>query len=156
MQLDDIKVNERCCLSLGYPNSKNKYNKYKSNDAKNIIETPFVYTSNLQKDCQLFDENEAQPAQHYLLDYCGKHSKDEDNKKVNSISPQGVSGGGLFLIKGMENAESYKPGTPCSSKLIAILIEFHKEHKVLMYTRLSIIIDALTKSSSGRAKSARH
>lgn len=154
IQVDDIRLNEKCCLTLGYPNSKNKYNKYKNGGSNNIKATPFVYTSILQKDAQSFAENDANPHQHYLLDYCGKHSKDESNNIVNSISPKGVSGGGLFLIKGMEKAESYIPDTPCSGKLLAVLIEFHKEEKVLMYTRMSVIINALTSASSGRAKGA--
>lgn len=144
IQLGDVQANEVCCLTLGYPNSKNKYNKYKSKN-NNIVETPFVYTSNLQKDHQDFKNNQAHPDQHYLLDFSAKNSKDENNQKVNSISPKGVSGGGLFLIKSMEKPESYKPNTPCTGRLLAILIEFHKEHKVLMYTRLSVIINALTR-----------
>lgn len=139
--LRDLKQSEKCCLALGYPNSKNKINPKYGN---NVKETPFVYTSNLKHDDELFKKTGSIKGQHYLLDYCKKHSKDEARNIVNSISPKGVSGGGLFYIEGMDKPESYVPEAPCVGKLVGILIEFRKEHKVLIYTRLSTILGALT------------
>lgn len=141
----DLTDNEKCCLALGYPNSKNKI---KPNSGKNLKETPFVYTSNLKHDDDLYEKVGADKKKHYLLDFCEKHSKDEDNKIINSISPKGVSGGGLFYIEGMTRPESYTPDAPCVGKLVGILIEFRKEHKVLLYTRLSTILSALTIQST--------
>lgn len=141
----DLGGNEKCCLALGYPNSKNKLNPKNSNSIK---ETPFVYTSNLKYENELYEKVGADKQHHYLLDYCQKHSKNEANKIVNSIYPKGVSGGGLFYIEGMINPESYKPGVQCSGKLSGILIEYRKEHKVLIYTKLSTILSALTSQST--------
>lgn len=141
MLLEEIKNNDRHCLALGYPNSKNKFNPTRGNHLK---ETPFVYSSYLKSDEDIYVQTGTSPIHHYLLDFCKKHSKDENNKKVNSIYPQGVSGGGLFQIEGMTNPHSYKLDSPCHGKLIGILIEFKKEQKVLVFTKLSIIINALT------------
>lgn len=145
MILRDLGGNEKCCLALGYPNSKNKFNPKNCN---NVKETLFVYTSNLKHEDDLYEKVEANKRHHYLLDYCQKHSKDETGGVVNSIYPQGVSGGGLFYIEGMTNPESYKPDAPCTGKLAGILIEFRKEHKVLIYTKLSTILSALTSQST--------
>jgi hypothetical protein len=141
MLLRDLKDAEKFCLALGYPNSKNKLNPKNGNSVK---ETPFVYTSVLKHEADFYSKAGANKSQHYLLDYCKNHSKDQMNNKVNSISPKGVSGGGLFFIEGMTNPELYKPDSPCAGKLVGVLIEFRKEHKVLLYTKLSTILSALT------------
>ena len=85
-------------LALGFPNSKNKkiYN-----PENKVSQTPFIYSSVLNTDKTIFNEIGAKESQHYLLDFCSKQSKDENNKKVNSIAPKGASGGGLFFIEGM-------------------------------------------------------
>lgn len=144
--LGGLGEKDRCCLALGYPNSKNK----KFNPStKKIKQEPFVYTSTLKKEEELFIKVDGDQNHHYLLDYCEKYSKNETNETVNSVHPKGVSGGGLFLIEGMANPESYRPDLPCSGKLLGILIEFHKECKVLMFTKLSTIAEALTSRSTG-------
>ena len=140
MLLDEIRHNDRHCLVLGYPNSKNKFN---PTTGTNLKETPFIYSSYLKSNADIHMQTGTSPANHYLLDFCKKHSKDENNKTVNSIYPRGVSGGGLFQIEGMTNPNSYKPETPCHSKLIGILIEFKKSKKVLVFTKLKVIITAL-------------
>jgi hypothetical protein len=131
----------RLYLALGFPNSKNK----KVNNSENkVSQNPFVYSSTLNSDRKAFNEVGANESQHYLLDFCSKHSKDENNKKVNSIAPKGASGGGLFFIEGMVNPKSYRPNSECSGKLAGILIENHKKQKVIIATKLSVVINALT------------
>jgi hypothetical protein len=142
----DLKRNDKCCLALGYPNSKNKINPKRGN---NLKETAFVYTSNLKFEKELFVATGTDEKHHYLLDYCPKHSKDEHGNTVNSVQPKGVSGGGLFLIEDMTTPDTYWTEKPCSGKLIGILIELNRENKVLIYTKLSTVINAL-KSKAGR------
>jgi hypothetical protein len=141
----DLPIKDRCCMCLGFPNSKNKRVNHQE---KTVEHTPFIYTSNLKRDVDLFQKTGGAESSHYLLDYCGKHSKSETNDTVNSIHPRGVSGGGLFLIEEMWNPNSYKPGTPCTSKLLGVLIEFHKEQKVLMFTKMSLVQEALSMRSA--------
>ena len=144
--LHDLAAKDRCCLALGFPNSRNK----KIDATKNIVKLePFVYTSTLKSDPRLFEEIEFSMADHYLLDFCSKHSKDSNNKITNSICPKGVSGGGLFLIADMANPESYRPEAECSGKFLGILIEQRKNKKVLAFTKMSTIKKALTLRSSG-------
>jgi hypothetical protein len=140
MLLNDLDGNHRCCLALGYPNSKNKV---KPNGGNHIKEASFVYTGYLKSDAELYSKTGTNPKHHYLLDYDRKHSKDEHNNIVNSVGPRGVSGGGLFLIEKIIEPESYRPNVPCSGKLIGILIEFRKNQKVLVYTKLAVIVNVL-------------
>ncbi len=139
-------------LALGFPNSKNK----KINNLVNkVSQNPFVYSSTLNTNRKTFNDVGANESQHYLLNFCSKQSKDENNKEVNSVAPKGASGGGLFFIEGMDNLESYRPNAECSGKLAGILIENHKKQKVIITTKISVITSALTGASSGRAKGAR-
>lgn len=140
-ELRDLPKKDRCCLVLGFPNSKNK----KTDTAKKLVRPePFVYTSIIRSDPMLFAEINFSPSDHYLLDFCRKHSKDSSGKITNSICPKGCSGGGLFLIENMANPESYRPEAGCSGKLLGILIEQNKNKKVLAFTRISTIKKALT------------
>ncbi len=148
-ELHDLPAKDRYCLALGFPNSRNK----KIDAARNIVKLePFVYTSTLKSDPELFEEIEFSIADHYLLDFCSKHSKDSSNKITNSIRPKGVSGGGLFLIEDMANPDSYRPEAECSGKFLGILIEQRKNKKVLVFTKISTIKKALTLRSSGTAQ----
>lgn len=147
-ELQELHEKDRCCLALGFPNSKNK----KIDPAKNLVKLePFVYTSIIKSDPKLFEEINFSSSDHYLLDFCNKHSKDSSGKTTNSICPKGVSGGGLFLIENMSNPESYRPEAECSGKFLGILIEQRKNQKVLAFTRISTIEKALIRRSSGTA-----
>ncbi|MBL8258846.1 MAG: hypothetical protein JNM60_03415 [Candidatus Competibacteraceae bacterium] len=143
--LHELPAKDRCCLALGFPNSRNK----KIDAARNTVKLePFVYTSTLKSDPKIFEEIKFSMAEHYLLDFCSRHSKDFNNKITNSICPKGVSGGGLFLIEDMANPESYRPEAECSGKFLGILIEQRKNKKVLVFTKISTIEKALTLRSS--------
>lgn len=143
--LKELSEKDRCCLALGFPNSRNKK---VDSSLKSVKLEPFVYTSTIKSDPKLFEEIGFSTADHYLLDFCDKHSRNSDNKITNSICPQGVSGGGLFLIENMANPESYRPEAECSGKLLGILIEQRKSIKVLVFTKISTIVKALTLRSS--------
>lgn len=144
--LYDAPINNgRLYLALGFPNSKNK----KINNMENKVpHNPFVYSSTLTTDKKIFSEVGADENHHYLLDFCSKYSRDENNNKVNSIAPKGASGGGLFFIEGLNSPESYRPNVQCTGKLVGILIENHKKQKVIMATKISVVINALTSGSS--------
>lgn len=145
-ETQELPENERCCLALGFPNSRNK----KSDPVKNhIILEPFVYTSTIKRDPTLLEEINFSPSDHYLLDFCSKHSKDSNGKITNSICPKGVSGGGLFLIENMAKPESYRPESECQGKFLGILIEQKKNKKVLVITRVSTIARALINHLTG-------
>lgn len=139
-------------LALGFPNSKNKKIDNKENK---VTQNPFIYSSTLNLNQDIFSKVGATTSQHYLLDFCSKHSKDENNNTVNSIAPIGASGGALFFIEGVNNPDNYRPDAECVGKLTGILIENHKQQKIIMATKISVIKDALKNSPSGRVKGAR-
>jgi hypothetical protein len=144
MLCSDSQKDGNLYLALGFPNSKNKKI---DNINKKVTQNPFVYSSTLKTQLELFNEIGAKPDFHYLLDFCGKHSKDENNNVVNSISPVGASGGALFFIEGMNNPENYRQSSDCSGKLVGILIENHKKQKIIMATKISVVKRALTIAS---------
>ena len=135
------------CLALGYPNSKNK--KFNRN-AKTVKEVPFVYSSSLKHEGDIFSTVGASVWHHFLLDFCGRYSKNEKGEKVHSWSPIGVSGGGLFSIKGLD-LNSVLDDSDCHGELIGIFIEFHKSQKVLLAIKFSTIYAALTNAGKGRS-----
>lgn len=144
----DTAKNGELYLALGFPTSQNK--KVHSNENK-VTQNPFVYSSTLKTQSSIFKDIQANPETHYLLDFCSKHSKDENNTVVNPFSPIGASGGGLFLIEGMNNLENYRSSSDCSGKLVGILIERHQKQKVIMATKLSVVLNALTLASARTA-----
>lgn len=140
-------------LVLGYPVSKNKnpriYNKEKKvfEDKVNVV--PFdPYLSKIILTNSIYEKLGFSKKTHCFLDFCAKHSKDEYGALVNSTSPLGVSGGGLFLVEGIrdmsETAIRDKPRY--TGKLLGIIIEFHKKEKVLVCTKLTTIISHLEKN----------
>jgi hypothetical protein len=149
MELRDISGMYQCCLALGYPNSKNKYKVHRGASLK---ESPFVYTAYLEHGVEVYSKTKTNPNHHYLLGYSDKHLLNENEEIVNSLSTKGVSGGGLFLIEGATDPVSYKPNTPCSGKLIGILIEYRKYEKVLIYTKMSLVIKTLARQFTQKEK----
>ena len=143
MLLRDLSQHQRCGLALGYPNSKNKF---KRRNGTILKETPFIYTSTLEYDDDLYARVGANKKNHYLLDYSRKQSRDMNGRIVNSIYSQGVSGGGLFFVPGMATPDSYKPDAECTGKLIGILTTFKKGANILLYTKLSTIITSIRTS----------
>lgn len=139
-ELGSPPANDRFGLALGFPNSRNKK---VDNLTKAISPEPFVYSSSLILDASDNEKSNYQPDRHYLLDYSEKHSKDAQGKLVNSIAAKGVSGGGLFLICGLTNPENLPIGSPCKGKLLGILIEYAKARKALVFTRITLVIEAI-------------
>ena len=126
-------------LALGYPNSRNKTN----NLNLSVSQNPFVFSSTLVDNPDIFKGISVSAETHYLLDFCRKHSKDVNNKIVNSISPIGASGGGLFFIDAVSNPENLRPGSGCTGKLVGILVEHHKTHKIILATKLTLVMNAI-------------
>ncbi len=126
-------------MALGYPNSKNKK---PNNIEKTVTLNPFVYSSKLIQNESLFKEIDTFSDTHYLLDFCHKHSKDSTGNITNSIAPKGISGGGLFHIDCLSSLKTYLPDSKCSGKLIGLLIEHKKNHKVLLATNILSILNS--------------
>lgn len=140
MVLRDLEEYEKYCLAIGYPNSKNKYN---ISNGLNVISEPFIYSSNIKTDEQVYRVTGTSSKYQVLLDFCQKKSKDENNLFVNSTSARGVSGGGLFLIENMHDPRFFLHELECTGKLLGILTEYRKNHRVLVYTKVSVVINII-------------
>jgi hypothetical protein len=128
-------------MALGFPNSKNKKI---NNIEKKVTQNPFVYSSGLILDDDVFREIGANRAQHYLLNFSSKYSKDENGNMVNSIEPKGASGGALISIEGVNDLLSYRPDSECTGRLAGILIENHKRQKVILATKMSLVLHIIS------------
>lgn len=147
MELRSISGRYQCCLALGYPNSKNKYKAHRGNS---LNESSFVYTAYLEHNADIYQKTGTNPDHHYLLGYSNKHLINESEEIVSSVSAKGVSGGGLFLIERATDPVCFKPNTSSSGKLIGILIEYRKNQRILIYTKLSIIMKTLASQFTQR------
>lgn len=120
------------CLS--YPNSRNKISKHKGTNVKPALG---IYTSLGRSAAALSGANEAN---HILVDYDAKFSRDEAGARVNSIALPGFSGGAIINL-GRISTETLD--SAIDAKLAAILIEGHATEKVILGTRLKVILAAV-------------
>jgi hypothetical protein len=123
---------------LGYPNSKNR-----TPPRFQRLLTPKlgIYTSNGVSFDRLGGRTHADL--HILVDFNFKYSRDEGGVRVNSIKPNGFSGGAVIDLGRLSDPASL--GEPCNPKMIALFIEAHREQKVILATRIMPILDAYRK-----------
>jgi len=136
----DLKKHEIYCSVFGYPHSKNKI---KNIPKKKVKPIPFNFSSILNFEETIFEKYSYSMDSHFLLEFDHKRSKNSNGETVNSISPRGVSGGGLFLIEGMEDTSSYNFMNVPTFKLLGILIENQKHDRVLAFTKINLILGAI-------------
>lgn len=137
---NDSMLTKSYAAVLGYPRSKHK--KWSSVKHKLRIKL-YKYISKLVTEETIFEEIGFRSSTHCLLQFDRFHSKDSGGGQINSVSPRGVSGGGLFL---MASPKEIEPGIfegHCSFKLIGILIEQVEEHAVLVFTKISTIHEGM-------------
>lgn len=128
-------------LALGYPTSQNK----KINvAAKKVTQNPLAYLASRQTNEEIFSKIGIKEETHFLLKY-EKYSKNATGNKANTPPPCGISGGGLFYLSNLTSPEIYRLGNKCIGKLAGLLIEHHKQHKVITAVRMSLIISEIKK-----------
>ncbi|MCR9073679.1 MAG: hypothetical protein NXI18_18495 [Alphaproteobacteria bacterium] len=116
---------------LGYPNSKNKVTLY---TGKKVTPKLFTYTS-IGRPAS-FLPNIAIADLHILVDYNAQLARDDSGKKVNATPIKGCSGGAIVDV-GRITTDSRPP----EPKLAALLIEGHPQQKVILGTRVTVILD---------------
>ena len=79
---------------------------------------------------------------HIFIGY-DKRSLDAQGRKVNSISPRGVSGGAVIDLGNLGDPQSLAPDARFTPRLVAIFIEYKKTYKVTVATKLGLILKAL-------------
>jgi hypothetical protein len=125
----------RSYTCLGFPNSKNKTNRFKSSK---VVPQLGIYSSIGRPASHLPDI--ATQHDHVLVEYNPQTSLDELGNMVSSISIRGFSGGAIIDL-GMTTPEGLSLRS--EPKLSALLIEMHPGKKVILGTRLNTILAAI-------------
>lgn len=125
----------RTYTCLGYPNSKNKVNTHRGTRVSPLL-LPYTSTG---KPASLLPKI-AHDEIHVLVDYDGKYVRNESGAKVNAVALRGCSGGAIIDHGRISLDTLYCKTEP---KLAALLIEAHAEKKVILGTRLSVILAAV-------------
>ena len=134
---DDTKGDDY--LVVGYPITRAKVRP----DKNKILLRPFLFKTNLSTDTNLYIRTNTRPDANFLLNYQRKKIKDLiPNNIVKGPEPNGLSGCGVWKIVNplAHEVESimYHP--------MGIIIEYYKEHHILIGTRLRVITECLRKS----------
>lgn len=80
---------------------------------------------------------------HVLMEFDGKKAKDSEGNIVNSVSPKGISGGGLFLLEGSVVSLNPDKQSEWTTKLMGMLVEQPSNRRLLSFIRIHILIDAV-------------
>lgn len=125
----------RIYTCLGYPNSKNKINR---NNGMRVVPSLLPYTSVGRPASHL--PASANDDHHILVDYNAKYSRDEYGNKVGTIAQKGCSGGAIIDVGRISPDTLSADFDP---KLAAVFIEAHAQQKVIVGTRLAVILATL-------------
>lgn len=134
--IDLLNTDEDEYLIVGYPISRTKIR-----PDKNVIEMrPFLYLTNLNNNPELYDKTKTKSQTNLLLNYDRNRLRDliPDNL-VQGPEPNGLSGCGIWRISNPMtqdiNSIKYFP--------TGIIIEYYKNHKILIGTRMKIIAECI-------------
>ena len=140
VNMDVLELNEfsyAAGVAVGYPNSKNKISK------NNLFMKGLFYSSMIINNSKIFNLIGANSNDHLLLEYDRK-VKNDDGIIENSIKPIGMSGGPLISFD-VSNITDYLKDTIPRTKITGVLIEFHREHKVILAIKVKYVLKAIEK-----------
>jgi hypothetical protein len=121
----------RTYVCLGYPNSKNKFNRHKGS-----VRPALGIYSSLGRPSSELPEVAIESA-HVLVDFNSKYSRDDSGARIRSTALPGFSGGAIIDLGRISKDTLNSPFDP---KLAALLIEGHRDQKVILGTRISVIL----------------
>jgi len=121
---------------VGYPITRTKVRP----DKNKIFLSPFLFRTKLNKDAKLYQKTKTRQISNFLLDYRRKKIKNLlPDTIVTGPEPNGLSGCGVWitsdpLTHDVNEIKYYPTG---------IIIEYYKEHNLLIGTRMRIITEVL-------------
>ena len=131
---DRVSPKDRVYVALGFPCSKNK----RIRPRRRIEPRIRVYHSMWKDDPALFDKLNLTGDEHLSIHHDDK-SRDEWGIVVNSIYPQGMSGGPLFDLGLSWQMERVARTSRFPGVLIGVLIEYHEKHGALLFVKVKPI-----------------
>jgi hypothetical protein len=75
-----------------------------------------------------------------------KYAKTPEGTKRSSTEPRGVSGGSVFYLGDFGDPETYRAGAGFQPMLDGIMIERHRQAKVLAAVKIAAIIEAMRRA----------
>jgi hypothetical protein len=136
--LDDTPHNGKFYSVTGYPFTTNKRIAYKNKSTlKSTILCHLALAAKPEK-YKFLKKLGFTTDTHIFLEYDRKNIMNSNKEKKTAPLPHGISGGGMWLNVDL-NAKDYV------KKLIAIGIEYKAEYKVLIGTRIELILTMISK-----------
>ncbi len=140
-----VSTKGRLYLALGYPNSKNKM----INAVDKSVKPQYSpYASTVQSSPELCQKLGLSGKEHLFINYDPKQSRNADGSIFNAMSPIGMSGGALIDMGCISKPEHYASGILFEGGLAGMLIEIHKEYKVMSAVRINFIIEQIERQNA--------
>jgi hypothetical protein len=139
VQMDKVDVDESLkprgrYLALGYPGSKTKVH-YREGTLK---VNPFAYHAG-RAEPEIYAALGYSPNTHLILDYDRDSVSWTDQVERQGPHPRGMSGGGIWRVRNVDP----EPPSPADAKLLAILIEYYAEQRVIVATRIAVVLEGI-------------
>ncbi|MBB1632466.1 hypothetical protein [Cupriavidus sp. UME77] len=122
---------------FGYPTTKNRFRQRKQRRVKSQL---WHYYSVTRDGAKAAEKMGVDGVHHIFIGY-DKHSKWPNGRRIDSLKPQGASGGALIDLGDCSDLESARSDGEFVPKLAGIFIEHH--NKVLISTRIGVILQSL-------------
>lgn len=129
----------RLYACLGFPNSKNKEIHAGSRSVKTVL---WKYSSYAVAP-PVLSGYPPTDQYHLFIDFDKKHARDASGHVVNTIRPQGASGGPVFDIGDFADKSIVFPDCVCHPRLAAIIIRKPMKARVLMTVRIQTVLARL-------------
>ena len=124
-------------VALGYPNSKNKKHDLKK---RKVTPVHMTYTAKAKAMPALCEKLGLSGHDHTFIPHDPKLSRNSAGQLINSLQPRGSSGGALIDVGPISSIEAMKPGYRYEQKLAGVLIENHKDHKVIAAVNIDVVV----------------
>ena len=98
-----------------------------------------MYADTIKNDESLCKKLKISGKDHLFLNYNFKHSKNDNGGLINSVNPQGLSGGSLVDMGTF--GDWIGPTNKPAGKLAGMLIEMHKPHKAIIAVKINKIVN---------------
>lgn len=119
---------------IGYPKNKTKP-KY----GTTFIEGKLFSYSGTIVSLNTYKQLSISPHSHIVIGFDPKRSLDEKGETYTFPEAKGMSGSGVWLLENLNNKSSNSD----VNKLVGIGIEYHKEPKVMVGTRIRAVIEII-------------
>ncbi|MDW9381939.1 hypothetical protein [Chryseobacterium sp. JV558] len=121
--------------AIGFPASKNRFNKYKGE----LKSSPFIYNT-VPADEKKYKDLNCKEYENLILTYEKKRVIDNQTKrKITGPDPYGISGGGVWFVP----TQLVNETDIVDKKLVSILTEWSSEKNIWISTRIDLFTEVI-------------